>query len=93
MLEAGSRNSILQSVRLLLVGQQAVDQAAGEGVAAANAVNDIGDLVLAGDVELLAVVDAGSPVVAVRALAKRICLYTWSIQRAPENEKKPGINK
>ena len=46
MLQAGSSNRELQSLSLGLVGVQTVDQTAAEGVAAANAVNDIGDGIL-----------------------------------------------
>ena len=48
---------------------KAVEQAAAEAVAAAHAVHDVPDLVALGLVELLSVVEAGSPAVPVGALA------------------------
>ena len=48
---------------------QAVEQAAAEAVAAAHAVHDVAYLVALGLVELLSVVEAGSPAVPVGALA------------------------
>ena len=62
VLQAGCRHSELQRGLFVRVGVQTVNQTAAEGVAAAHAVNDIGDGVLAGEEEVLAVVQAGRPV-------------------------------
>ena len=69
MLEAGRRNGELKRGLLAVVIVQAVDQAAGKAVAAADTVDDVADLVALGLIELLAVVEAGSPAVPVGALA------------------------
>ena len=88
MLQAGCRHSKLQRGLFVRIGVQAVNQTAAEGVAAAHAVNDIGDGVLAGEEEVLAVVQAGRPVVVVgrlrltqgnrHASRKKHSLLCWS---------------
>src|SRR5699024_1547330 len=69
VLQAGGRHGELQGLLLVLIVGQAVDQAAGKAVAAAHTVDDVPDLVFLGDVEVLAVVEAGGPAVPVRAVA------------------------
>ena len=65
MLQSGSSNSKLNSFLGGLAVQQGVDQAAAEGVAAAHAVDDIPDLILLGNIEVLAVIQACRPAVPV----------------------------
>ncbi|MPM13514.1 hypothetical protein SDC9_59871 [bioreactor metagenome] len=69
MLEAGSCHGELQSLLPVFIVIQAVEQAAGKAVAAAYPVHDAADFVFFGDVEVLAVVQAGSPVVPVGTVA------------------------
>ena len=65
MLKAGCANCKFKCGLRIGLGCKAVDKTACERVAAANAVNDIGDIISTAVIKLLAVVDAGRPKIAV----------------------------
>ena len=69
VLQAARRDGKLERGLLVLIVVQTVDQAAGKAVAAADAVDDVADLVLLGNIEVLAVVQAGRPAVPVGTVA------------------------
>ena len=68
MLETACGDRELQGLLRVIVGVQAVDQAGGETVAAADAVDDVRDLVAARQPERLGVAQARGPAVAVGAV-------------------------
>ena len=69
MLQAARCHGKLQRGLLVLIVVETVEQAAGKAVAAADAVHDVANLVLLGNVEVLAVVQAGRPAVPVGTVA------------------------
>ena len=82
VLEAAGRHGEFQRRLFILIGVEAINQAAAEAVAAAHAVHDVGDAVLAAEEEVLAVVEAGAPVVVVGALG-----FTQGDGHAPAQRK------
>ena len=63
MLEAGSGYRKFERFLVRRQGEEAIDEAAGEGIASTNAVDDVGDFVMAADEEFLTIVHAGGPAV------------------------------
>jgi hypothetical protein len=68
VLETTGCHGKLQGILLIRIGVQSIDQTGGKGISTADAIHDIADGILVAQVELLAVVQAGSPVIAVRIL-------------------------
>ena len=65
MLEAGGGDGEVEGLLRVVVGEETVDEAAHEGIASADAVDDVGDVVAGGLIEGLAVEEDAAPGVVV----------------------------
>jgi hypothetical protein len=66
--EAAGCHGKFQGILLAFISIESIDQTGSKGIPTTNAVHNVPDGVLGAQVELLAVVQAGSPVIAVRIL-------------------------
>src|SRR6266511_5102484 len=68
MLEARGGGRKLESAPVIAIGKQTVDKPRGEGITSSDAVDNVGDLVLAAGQHLVAVVHHGRPPIAIGAV-------------------------